>query len=132
MPGERRSPCAYSIAARRCSTSISVTLVAWATDEVYRAGPTHREPGRPLVCNPLGHMSVEWKRTGSAKGILDKTTLDIKCPICGAPLQKVVTLGEARKSPTVKCAKGHDVELDASKLDKGVQDIEKRIDNLFG
>lgn len=75
-------------------------------------------------------MSVEWKKTGSAKGMLDGAALNISCPVCGASIS--ATIGEARRSPTVRCSNGHDVQLRASDLDQGIRDVEKGLDGLFG
>lgn len=77
----------------------------------------------------LAVMSVRWEKTGSSKGMLDDAALDVSCPACGASIS--ATIGQARKSPTVRCRNGHDVKLNASDLDKGIRDVEKGLDGLF-
>ena len=75
-------------------------------------------------------MSVRWEKAGSAKRIADNAQLDLKCPECSTTIP--TTYGAARRSPTVRCRNGHGVKLEASCLDKGLRELEKGLDGLFG
>jgi hypothetical protein len=74
-------------------------------------------------------MSVKKTRTGSARGSLDGESLDPTCPECGATIS--MTVGEARQSPTRTCPNGHEISFASSSLDRGIKDIERKLDNLF-
>jgi hypothetical protein len=66
---------------------------------------------------------------GNKKGVFDDSPLGVECPECGAPIS--ATIGQARRSPTVKCPNGHSVKLETSSLDRGLKDVQKGLDGLF-
>lgn len=70
------------------------------------------------------------KKTRPVRTILDEHRLDPACPECGTTV--AMTVGEARANPTTTCPNGHQVTVDASKLDRTARDIQSQIDDLLG
>lgn len=64
----------------------------------------------------------------NSRGSLDGTSIDVPCPECGRSLS--VTVGEARRSPTIECPGGHRVHLEASQFDSGIRDAERSVDDF--
>ena len=64
----------------------------------------------------------------SARGFLDDARVDdFRCPACGARIGGV-TVGQLRKSPTLRCSAGHTVKLDSSEFDDGVRSVERQVE----
>jgi hypothetical protein len=58
-------------------------------------------------------------------GFLDKTSLEIDCPSCGRKVK--TTVGDARRSPTLRCPSGHEVEVDASQFDRELKKVDRSL-----
>lgn len=63
-----------------------------------------------------------------ARGILDDAPLEIPCPECGRKAK--TTVGESRRNASIRCLGGHTIQVDGSGLDTGVNQVEKRIDDM--
>lgn len=61
-------------------------------------------------------------------GFLDNSRLDIACPLCAARV--ATTLGRARRSPTVRCPRGHSIRVEASQLDRELRKTDRAFDDL--
>jgi hypothetical protein len=61
----------------------------------------------------------------SSRGIVGKTgVLVFKCETCGATM--TTTFAQARRSPTLQCPNGHEVNIDDSEL-RRARDVERRM-----
>jgi lysyl-tRNA synthetase class I len=56
-------------------------------------------------------------------GLLDQTPLELRCPSCGQVLR--TTFAAARRSPTLRCPKGHEVKVDASQFDRELRKVDR-------
>lgn len=56
-------------------------------------------------------------------GFLDKTPLELDCPSCGRKVK--TTIGAARRSPTLRCPSGHQIEVDASQFDRELKQVDR-------
>jgi hypothetical protein len=64
--------------------------------------------------------------------MFDDELMDVPCETCGQGVK--VKMSELRKSPTVTCACGQQIQVDATDLDRGMQDVdaaEKRMDDAI-
>jgi hypothetical protein len=75
-------------------------------------------------------MPFEMKRTRPVRTMLDQHRLDPKCPQCGTKV--ALTVGEARENPTRTCPNGHELTVDAQRLDRVAQDVQRQVDDLLG
>jgi hypothetical protein len=75
---------------------------------------------------------VEADRTNSDPFVMsisfNDERLDFNCPGCDAPVK--ITLGEARRSPTMRCPNGHTIDIDASDLDRKTKEVERAMRDL--
>jgi hypothetical protein len=65
----------------------------------------------------------------SGRGFFDKESLEFDCPECGRTVR--TTVGDARKSRTVRCPGGHTIQQDGASLDRGARKMERSIENLL-
>jgi hypothetical protein len=70
-------------------------------------------------------------------GFLDTAPLEIDCPSCGHTVR--TTIGAVRRSPRLRCASGHEIDVDAAqfdhelkKVDHSLADFEKSLKRLGG
>jgi hypothetical protein len=62
--------------------------------------------------------------------MLDGEVMDVPCETCGQDVK--VKLGALRKSPTVTCACGQEIEVDATQLDSSLGEVDAAIAGLDG
>ena len=73
-------------------------------------------------------MTLERKKTRPQREIANQQRLDPTCPQCGATIP--LTVGEATRTKTVRCPKGHAVRLD-SDLERKIRGIHQQLDDLL-
>lgn len=56
-------------------------------------------------------------------GMFDDEVMDVPCETCGADVK--IKMGDLRKSPTVRCACGQEIAIDASQLDGSLQEVDR-------
>lgn len=64
-----------------------------------------------------------------ATGFMDAKPIQLPCPLCGAAVP--TTVGETRRSPTLRCANGHSVTYQAEQFNDGIQQMEKRVEDMM-
>jgi transcription elongation factor Elf1 len=65
-------------------------------------------------------------------GMLDDEMMDVPCETCGREVK--VRMDKLRTSPTVTCACGQQIKVDATDLDRGMRKVdaaEKKLDDAF-
>jgi hypothetical protein len=67
----------------------------------------------------------------SAKGFMDKSPLDFECRHEGCKRKIKTTVGALRRNPSLRCSAGHTTKVDARDFDKGVRQMEERVDDIF-
>jgi hypothetical protein len=67
----------------------------------------------------------------TAKGFLDKSPFDFPCHHEGCNRKIKTTVGALRRNPTLRCSAGHTTKVDAKDFDKGVKQVEKRVDDMM-
>lgn len=61
-------------------------------------------------------------------GFLDNSSLEIDCPVCGSRVR--TTIGRARRSPTVRCPRGHAIKVEASQFDRELRKTDRALADL--
>jgi hypothetical protein len=61
-------------------------------------------------------------------GLLDSSPLEFECPECGAKVK--TTIGRARRSPTVRCMRGHEIKVEASQFDRELRGVDRAFNDL--
>jgi hypothetical protein len=61
-------------------------------------------------------------------GVVDGSTIDFQCPPCSASVR--TNIGEARRSPTLRCPRGHEIKVDGSQIDRELRSVDREFDNL--
>ena len=64
------------------------------------------------------------------KGFFDDQTIDIPCPVAQCRSKATARVGQLKRKPTLRCSAGHDFDVDAQQLLRGLQDAEKTIANF--
>jgi hypothetical protein len=67
----------------------------------------------------------------SRKGFMDQTPYEWPCQYEGCNKKVKTTVGALRRSPTLRCSAGHKNVIDAGDVDKGVRQVEQRVDKMF-
>jgi hypothetical protein len=65
-----------------------------------------------------------------AKGFFDDQTIDVPCPVAQCRSKATARIGELKAQATLRCGAGHDFDVDAKKLLRGLKDAEKTISNF--
>jgi DNA-directed RNA polymerase subunit RPC12/RpoP len=62
-------------------------------------------------------------------GFVDNRNVEVRCPKCGRTVKQ--TIGDARRSRSIRCPGGHTINVDGSQLDRGTRQVEKAHDDLM-
>jgi hypothetical protein len=60
--------------------------------------------------------------------MLDSSSFEFDCPDCGSRVR--TTIGRARRSPTVRCARGHEIKIDGSQFDRELRGVDRAFNDL--
>jgi hypothetical protein len=61
-------------------------------------------------------------------GMLDDSPIEFDCPECGSRVR--TTIGRARRSPTVRCTRGHEIRIDGSQFDRELHGVDRAFGDL--
>ena len=62
------------------------------------------------------------------RGAFDNHPIEIECPECEATT--ALTVGDARKSPTLTCPNGHEIAIDGSQLEQSLTGIDSALADI--